>query len=163
MSFRRSACASHASFSARTHTRRETLLTIALTWMRHLATVPCASIAPNMSRRERLRSRKRGKLLLLLSTSKRPSHDTNLPESADCSQALNERSSGTPFPKGTYSFAAKQSLEKRRLHMPRVNLVDPATAAGAAKPLLDEIKGAFGTTPNMFRAVANSPAALKHM
>jgi hypothetical protein len=47
--------------------------------------------------------------------------------------------------------------------MPRVNLVDPATATGAAKPLLDEIKGAFGTAPNMFRAVANSPAALKDM
>jgi AhpD family alkylhydroperoxidase len=45
--------------------------------------------------------------------------------------------------------------------MPRVNLVDPATATGASKPLLDEIKGAFGTAPNMFRAVANSPAALK--
>ncbi|MGH6850274.1 MAG: hypothetical protein ACREDD_07480 [Methylocella sp.] len=44
--------------------------------------------------------------------------------------------------------------------MGRVNLVDPATATGAAKPLLDEIKGAFGTAPNMFRAVANSPAAL---
>ncbi len=47
--------------------------------------------------------------------------------------------------------------------MPRVNLVDPATATGAAKPLLDEIKGAFGSVPNMFRAVANSPAALKDM
>jgi AhpD family alkylhydroperoxidase len=47
--------------------------------------------------------------------------------------------------------------------MPRVNLVDPATAAGAAKSLLDEIKGAFGSVPNMFRAVANSPAALKNM
>jgi uncharacterized peroxidase-related enzyme len=47
--------------------------------------------------------------------------------------------------------------------MLRVNLVDPATATGAAKPVLDEIKGAFGTVPNMFRAVANSPAALKDM
>lgn len=47
--------------------------------------------------------------------------------------------------------------------MPRVNLVDPATAAADAKALLDEIKSAFGTAPNMFRAVANSPAALKSM
>jgi AhpD family alkylhydroperoxidase len=47
--------------------------------------------------------------------------------------------------------------------MPRVNLVDPGTATGDAKPLLDEIKGAFGSVPNMFRAVANSPAALKDM
>jgi len=47
--------------------------------------------------------------------------------------------------------------------MPRVKLVDPATATGAAKPLVDEIKGAFDTAPNMFRAVANSPVALKSM
>jgi uncharacterized peroxidase-related enzyme len=54
-------------------------------------------------------------------------------------------------------------LEERKLPMPRVNLVDPATATGAAKPVLDEIKSAFGTVPNMFKAVANSPAALKDM
>jgi uncharacterized peroxidase-related enzyme len=47
--------------------------------------------------------------------------------------------------------------------MPRVNLVNPGTATRAAKPLLDEIKGAFGSVPNMFRAVANSPAASKDM
>lgn len=47
--------------------------------------------------------------------------------------------------------------------MPRVKLVDPATATGAAKPLLDEMRGAFGTAPNMLRAVANSPVALKSM
>jgi hypothetical protein len=42
--------------------------------------------------------------------------------------------------------------------------VDPATATGAGKPLLDKIKGAFGTPPNMFRAVANSPRCLeKHV
>jgi uncharacterized peroxidase-related enzyme len=39
----------------------------------------------------------------------------------------------------------------------------PRAFSGAAKPLLDEIKGAFGTAPNIFRAVANSPAALKSM
>jgi hypothetical protein len=48
-------------------------------------------------------------------------------------------------------------LEERRLPMPRVNLVDPATATGAAKPVFDEIKSA------LFKAVANSPAALKDM
>lgn len=47
--------------------------------------------------------------------------------------------------------------------MTRVNLVDPASASGAAAPLLKDINGAFGVTPNMFRAVANSPAALKSM
>ena len=47
--------------------------------------------------------------------------------------------------------------------MARVVLIDPETATGEAKPVLDKIKSAFGTTPNMFRAVANSPAALKSM
>jgi AhpD family alkylhydroperoxidase len=60
-------------------------------------------------------------------------------------------------------FASRLFFVQRRISMPRVNLVDPATATGAAKAPLDEIKGAFGTAPNMFRAVANSPAALKSM
>lgn len=47
--------------------------------------------------------------------------------------------------------------------MTRINLVDRTTATGAAKEALDQINGAFGVTPNMFRAVANSPAALKSM
>lgn len=47
--------------------------------------------------------------------------------------------------------------------MTRINLVDPAAAPADAAPLLAEIKGAFGVTPNMFRAVANSPAALASM
>jgi uncharacterized peroxidase-related enzyme len=47
--------------------------------------------------------------------------------------------------------------------MNRVTLIDPATASGPCKDLLDQINGAFGVTPNMFRAVANSPAALKSM
>lgn len=47
--------------------------------------------------------------------------------------------------------------------MTRVNLVDPASASTAVKPALDQIRGAFGAVPNMFRAVANSPAALASM
>ncbi len=47
--------------------------------------------------------------------------------------------------------------------MTRVNLVDPAGATGSARDVLDQIKGAFGATPNMFRAAANSPAALNSM
>lgn len=47
--------------------------------------------------------------------------------------------------------------------MNRVTLIDPATASGPRKDLLDQINGAFGVTPNMFRAVANSSAALKSM
>ncbi|MBP2301373.1 carboxymuconolactone decarboxylase family protein [Azospirillum picis] len=47
--------------------------------------------------------------------------------------------------------------------MAHVNLVDPATSSAAVKPTLDRIKGAFGVVPNMFKAVANSPAALASM
>lgn len=47
--------------------------------------------------------------------------------------------------------------------MSRVPLINPATAEGDRKVLLDQIQGAFGATPAMFRAVANSPAALKSM
>lgn len=46
---------------------------------------------------------------------------------------------------------------------PRVALVDRTAATGPARALLDQIQGAFGTTPNMFRAVAHSPAALQSM
>src|SRR6185312_16474723 len=47
--------------------------------------------------------------------------------------------------------------------MSRVDLVDPASASGEAKAVLDDVTAAFGTTPAMFRAVANSPAALRMM
>ncbi|WP_298207846.1 peroxidase-related enzyme [Acidovorax sp.] len=45
----------------------------------------------------------------------------------------------------------------------RIPLVDRSTASGPARAVLDQIHSAFGTTPNMFRAVANSPAALQSM
>lgn len=47
--------------------------------------------------------------------------------------------------------------------MSRVALIDPAAATGGSKPLLDKVSAAFGATPAMFRAVANSPAALEMM
>lgn len=47
--------------------------------------------------------------------------------------------------------------------MSRVPLVSDAAAPAEAKAALDQILGAFGAVPNMFRAVANSPAALKSM
>jgi uncharacterized peroxidase-related enzyme len=47
--------------------------------------------------------------------------------------------------------------------MNRVPLVDRHATTPDRKALLDGIDAAFGTTPNMFRAVANSPAALKSM
>ena len=47
--------------------------------------------------------------------------------------------------------------------MAHVTLIDPASSSAAVKPTLDQIKGAFGVVPNMFKAVANSPAALASM
>ncbi|GIG34957.1 carboxymuconolactone decarboxylase family protein [Cellulomonas pakistanensis] len=47
--------------------------------------------------------------------------------------------------------------------MSRVPLVDPTTTTGAVAEQLDQIRGAFGGVPAMFRAVANSPAALTSM
>ena len=47
--------------------------------------------------------------------------------------------------------------------MSRVRLMDTVTASADSKALLEQIHAAFGTTPNMFRAVANSPAALTSM
>jgi uncharacterized peroxidase-related enzyme len=47
--------------------------------------------------------------------------------------------------------------------MSRVPLVDRTAASGDARALLDQVHTAFGVTPHMFRAAANSPAALKAM
>jgi uncharacterized peroxidase-related enzyme len=47
--------------------------------------------------------------------------------------------------------------------MNRVPLIDRNATTADRKSVLDEIQGAFGATPNMFRAVANSPAALRSM
>ncbi len=43
--------------------------------------------------------------------------------------------------------------------MADVNLIDPAAATGTVADQLGQIKAAFGVMPNIFRAVANSPAA----
>jgi uncharacterized peroxidase-related enzyme len=47
--------------------------------------------------------------------------------------------------------------------MSRIPLVNPKDATGERQQLLGQIHSAFGATPNMFRAVANSTAALKSM
>lgn len=47
--------------------------------------------------------------------------------------------------------------------MSRVQLVNPANTSENRQALLGQIQKAFGATPNMFKAVANSPAALKSM
>ncbi|MES2938189.1 MAG: peroxidase-related enzyme [Pseudomonadota bacterium] len=47
--------------------------------------------------------------------------------------------------------------------MNRIPLIDPANTTPDRAALLQQVHGAFGATPNMFRAVANSPAALQSM
>lgn len=47
--------------------------------------------------------------------------------------------------------------------MSRVPLINPEDTANERQVLLGQIHSAFGATPNMFRAVANSTAALKSM
>ena len=47
--------------------------------------------------------------------------------------------------------------------MPNVPLVDREAATGPVKDQLEQIGSAFGAVPAMFRAVANSPAALTSM
>jgi len=45
----------------------------------------------------------------------------------------------------------------------RVPLVDQRTAPAGSAAAIEQIHAAFGVVPNMFRAVANSPAALQSM
>jgi uncharacterized peroxidase-related enzyme len=47
--------------------------------------------------------------------------------------------------------------------VPRLTPVDPARAEGRSKELLDDVAATFGSTPNLFRTVANSDAALTAM
>ncbi|WP_217133406.1 carboxymuconolactone decarboxylase family protein [Leucobacter chinensis] len=47
--------------------------------------------------------------------------------------------------------------------MARIPVVPVAEASAAVKSNLTKIEGAFGTVPNMFGVVANSPAALQSM
>lgn len=47
--------------------------------------------------------------------------------------------------------------------MTRVQLIDPANTTANRAATLAQIQAGFGATPNMFKAVANSPAALQAM
>jgi len=47
--------------------------------------------------------------------------------------------------------------------MSRVPLIHPHDTTADRQALLSQIHAAFGATPNMFKAVANSPAALQSM
>ena len=45
--------------------------------------------------------------------------------------------------------------------MPRLTPVDPKSATGKAKELLDGVQKKLGVTPNLMRTMANAPAALQ--
>jgi uncharacterized peroxidase-related enzyme len=45
--------------------------------------------------------------------------------------------------------------------MARVQIIDPRSATGAAKTLLDAVQAQLGITPNFIRVLANSPKALE--
>ena len=45
--------------------------------------------------------------------------------------------------------------------MPRIQPVDPATASGDAKALLDGVKASIGMVPNIFATLARSPKVLE--
>jgi uncharacterized peroxidase-related enzyme len=47
--------------------------------------------------------------------------------------------------------------------MPRIPLLDAATSSPESRAVLDQIQASVGTTSNMFKAVAHSPAALKSL
>lgn len=44
--------------------------------------------------------------------------------------------------------------------MSRLAIIDPATATGDARPLLEAVQSGLGMVPNFIRVLANSPAAL---
>lgn len=45
--------------------------------------------------------------------------------------------------------------------VPRIPPVDPATAQGQTRDLLDAVKAKLGGVPNLIRTFARSPAALR--
>ena len=61
------------------------------------------------------------------------------------------------------TFKEIHAMSANSSSVARVPLVDRTAATSPVRTVLDQIHGAFGATPNMFRAVANSPAALQSM
>jgi uncharacterized peroxidase-related enzyme len=55
----------------------------------------------------------------------------------------------------------EKNYSRGDLKMQRLNAVDPQTASGKTKELLDTVQKTFGVTPNMMRTMANSPAVLE--
>jgi uncharacterized peroxidase-related enzyme len=54
-------------------------------------------------------------------------------------------------------------MTSKEITMNRIPLIDRNDTTPDRKQLLDQVQAAFGASPNMFRAVAHSPAALKSL
>ncbi|KAG1390144.1 hypothetical protein G6F59_015299 [Rhizopus arrhizus] len=63
----------------------------------------------------------------------------------------------------TRHYLAASPTQTGVMTMTRVSLIDSSNTAADRAALLTQIHGACGATPNMFKAVANSPAALQSM
>ena len=57
-------------------------------------------------------------------------------------------------------FGSTKDLNEEEKIMSRIHQVDPQSATGKAKELLEAVQGKLGLVPNMTRAMANSPAVL---
>jgi len=55
----------------------------------------------------------------------------------------------------------RQNSQRKEFIMARVQVVDPRTATGPAKALLDAVQAQLGGTPNFIRVLANAPKALE--
>ena len=57
-------------------------------------------------------------------------------------------------------FGSTKVLNEKEMIMSRIPQINPQSATGKAKELLDAVQGKLGLVPNMTRAMANSPAVL---
>jgi uncharacterized peroxidase-related enzyme len=61
----------------------------------------------------------------------------------------------------TSGAPTRRTINQTRIHlMARVAVIDPQTATGEARKLLDAVQSGLGMVPNFIRVLANSPAAL---
>jgi uncharacterized peroxidase-related enzyme len=58
-------------------------------------------------------------------------------------------------------FADLETKNRKIKIMSRIKAINPANATGKAKQLLEAVQSKLGITPNLMRAMANSPAVLE--
>src|SRR5438552_8138002 len=64
-------------------------------------------------------------------------------------------------PAGGASSAGEPLENEEKSHMSRLPTIDPAAADAAAKHLLARTEAQLGRLPNLYRTMANAPAALE--